>query len=454
VSSGCRENKQASWSLCFPSVLQKERQREEEEAEIRAMGAAEMASENVASFEEDEKNAAHEPKQVLEETAASLEMKQEEDKKDHEQEQQIPAETAAAEEEEPPAAAVAFASPEMKLEDHDQNHGDEEDEEEEEEEVAAMVEVEEKNQLLLQPKELPETGGAVKNSKMETGNVAVEKTKSSEESAAQRMKTSLCSYFRKKGCRHGENCRYAHGESELQPRPDGTWDPTSERAKSFLATQKQHEQQDAAGAGGMKVMMDSQPSSATTTLLQKCIVHVPRGWSQDKLKSFLSDHSVPFATAKKRKAMSVCFVSFETAEQVATSAKILDGLTVQNKRLKFADVLPRAWEQKATGMSGMALDDDDDGNNDDKKTEHHKDAVLYNDDDDNSSKQAESAGDEKPVLEPYRDVCQVVTPLAHLSYADQLNVKKDDITQVLKRLVWTLVSAPHPLTPILLQEEP
>jgi hypothetical protein len=269
--------------------LQKERQREEEEAEaeIRAMGAAETASENVASFEEDEKNAAQEPKQVLEETAASLEMKQEEDKKDHEQEQQIPKETAAAEEEEPPAAAVAVASPEMKLEDHDQNHGEEE---EEEEEVAAMVEVEEKNQLLLQPKGLPETGDAVKNSKMETGNVAVEKTKSSEEAAAQRMKTSLCSYFRTKGCRHGENCRYAHGESELQPRPDGTWDPTSERAKSFLATQKQHEQQDAAAAGGVKVMMGSQPSSATTTLLQKCIVHVPRGWSQDKLKSFLSDH--------------------------------------------------------------------------------------------------------------------------------------------------------------------
>jgi hypothetical protein len=264
------------------------------------MGAAEMASENVASFEEDEKNAAHEPKQVLEETAASLEMKQEEDKKDHEQEQQIPAETAAAEEEEPPAAAVAVAvaSPEMKLEDHDQNHGDEEDEEvaeeEEEEEVAAMVEVEEKNQLLLQPKGLPETGDAVKYSKMQTGNVTVEKTKSSEEAAAQRMKTSLCSYFRKKGCRHGENCRYAHGESELQPRPDGTWDPTSERAKSFLATQKQHEQQDAAGAGGVKVMIGSQPSSATTTLLQKCIVHVPRGWSQDKLKSFLSDHVSPY----------------------------------------------------------------------------------------------------------------------------------------------------------------
>jgi hypothetical protein len=42
-------------------------------------------------------------------------------------------------------------------------------------------------------------------------------------------------------------------------------------------------------------MMGSQPSSATTTLLQKCIVHVPRGWSQDKLKSFLSDHvSAPY----------------------------------------------------------------------------------------------------------------------------------------------------------------
>jgi len=36
----------------------------------------------------------------------------------------------------------------------------------------------------------------------------------------------------------------------------------------------------------------------------------------------LVSQSVPFATAKKRKAMSVCFVSFETAEHVATSAKV------------------------------------------------------------------------------------------------------------------------------------
>jgi hypothetical protein len=39
-------------------------------------------------------------------------------------------------------------------------------------------------------------------------------------------------------------------------------------------------------------------------------------------RRFLVSQSVPFATAKKRKAMSVCFVSFETAEHVATSAKV------------------------------------------------------------------------------------------------------------------------------------
>ena len=93
-----------------------------------------------------------------------------------------------------------------------------------------------------------------------------------------RVKTSLCSYFRKRGCRHGEKCVYAHGESELQQRPDGTWDPTSERAKNVVAVEKMESVSGAAAApeqGGK---------------FEKCLVHVPKGWSQIKLISFLDEH--------------------------------------------------------------------------------------------------------------------------------------------------------------------
>lgn len=82
-------------------------------------------------------------------------------------------------------------------------------------------------------------------------------------------KTSLCSYFRKKGCNHGENCKFAHGESELQPRPDGTWDPTSERCKKPV---------------------DKEENEAEESRYRKCLVNVPMNWSQQKLKSFLDEN--------------------------------------------------------------------------------------------------------------------------------------------------------------------
>lgn len=84
-------------------------------------------------------------------------------------------------------------------------------------------------------------------------------------------KTSLCSYFRKKGCNHGENCKFAHGERELQMRPDGTWDPTSERCKK----EEKEENEDAEG---------------DESRYRKCLVNVPMSWSQQKLKSFLDQN--------------------------------------------------------------------------------------------------------------------------------------------------------------------
>ena len=100
----------------------------------------------------------------------------------------------------------------------------------------------------------------------------------------------------------------------------------------------------------------------------------------------------------------------------------MDGMPVGNKRLKLADVLPRAWEQKAVGVTEAALAGD-------KEEED-------NDGEDNAMTENGSGDEnEKEVLEPYRNVTQVVTPLAHLSYEDQLAKKKEEIVQVLKRLV-------------------
>ena len=104
-----------------------------------------------------------------------------------------------------------------------------------------------------------------------------------------RVKTSLCSYFRKRGCRHGEKCVYAHGESELQQRPDGTWDPTSERAKNVVAEEKM---ESVSGATVEKMESVSGAAAAPEQggKFEKCLVHVPKGWSQIKLISFLDEH--------------------------------------------------------------------------------------------------------------------------------------------------------------------
>ena len=102
-------------------------------------------------------------------------------------------------------------------------------------------------------------------------------------------KTSLCSYFRRSGelCGHGETCRYAHGEDELRPRPDNTWDPTSERAKKMAKT---NDQDKAAEAGG--IMMTEaleEDGEESSSGLSKCIVNLPMKWSSDNFRLFLND---------------------------------------------------------------------------------------------------------------------------------------------------------------------
>ncbi|KAL5831168.1 hypothetical protein ACOSQ4_016522 [Xanthoceras sorbifolium] len=246
-------------------------------------------------------------------------------------------------------------------------------------------------------------------------------------------KTSLCSYFRKAGtCRHGSACRYAHGEEELRVRPDSTWDPTSERAKKA----KKLENGEKCEVVEEEVMMtdmvgDGDGDGSEDGGLSKCLVHLPRKWTSDHLKNFLSDQGVLVKSAKKKKGMTVGFVSFEGAEQLKSAMEELDGKLVGNKNLKVADVVPRSFEKKI--KSAMALP-----HNSGQTTEPALDGEIagvstssngIEDDNPNDDSSAPDGSVSKA-----RSARDVVTPLAHMPYSNQLEHKKSSIMQMLKKL--------------------
>ncbi|KAG6417915.1 hypothetical protein SASPL_120112 [Salvia splendens] len=222
-------------------------------------------------------------------------------------------------------------------------------------------------------------------------------------------KTSLCSYFRRSGelCSHGETCRYAHGEDELRPRPDNTWDPTSERAKKMAKTNDQDKAPEEGGIMMTEALEEDGEESSSG--LSKCIVNLPMKWSSDNFRLFLNDQGIVFKSAKKKKGMIVGFVTFESEEQSKTAVEKLDGQTVGNNRtLKVSDVIQRPFENN----NKAALPEKPSPDNDDEN-----DSVLPSD----SASKARSARD-------------AVTPLAHMSYSDQLEHKKNSLAQILKRL--------------------
>ncbi|XP_019413379.1 PREDICTED: zinc finger CCCH domain-containing protein 24-like [Lupinus angustifolius] len=215
-------------------------------------------------------------------------------------------------------------------------------------------------------------------------------------------KTSLCSFFRRqdKDCSHGDACRYAHTEEELRPRPDNTWDPTSERAKKALKTKAEEKNSVSEDVMVTEALVDDDDDGDSNNALSKCLVHLPKTWCSSKLKSFLNDEGITFKLAKKKKGMALGFVTFEDEEQMKSASKDLDGKLVGGggKRIKVADVIPRSFEKKSN-MENTLLD-------------------------------AETNGDNSKT----RNVRDVVTPLAHLDYAEQMEQKKTSLMQMLKKL--------------------
>ncbi|XP_044468437.1 zinc finger CCCH domain-containing protein 24 isoform X1 [Mangifera indica] len=249
-------------------------------------------------------------------------------------------------------------------------------------------------------------------------------------------KTSLCSYFRTHSgnCRHGSTCRYAHGEEELRPRPDNTWDPTSQRAKKAKQSEngeKRQVKEEAEDVMMTEVVVDGDAGGGEDSELSKCLVHLPRKWSSDNLKSFLAEHEILFKSAKKKKGMTVGFVNFENAEQLSSAMEKLEGISVGNKNLKVANVIPRSFEkqvklamaypQNTQETDEPALVGEIEGLS--PSSSRIEDGTTNND----------SSAVDGSVSRP-RSAQDVVTPLAHMPYSDQLEHKKNSIAQMLKKL--------------------
>ncbi|XP_042512558.1 zinc finger CCCH domain-containing protein 24-like [Macadamia integrifolia] len=246
-------------------------------------------------------------------------------------------------------------------------------------------------------------------------------------------KTTLCSYFRRSSgsCSHGDGCRYAHGEEELRVRPDNTWDPTSERAKKLMKCENGERVTNSSDVGENVLMTDALVYSSDPSLA-KCLVHLPRNWTSDKLRSHLTEQGISFETAKKKKGMTVGFVTFESTEQVKNAIEMLDGKPIASRHVKVADIIPRSFENKTRSTIPPT-----------ESNKQHTETFLTNDNPgasvfSNNCQDPDSVEKSELVIDgsvsSKRNVSDVVTPLAHMPYSDQLEHKKSSLLQTLKKL--------------------
>eukprot|EP00252_Welwitschia_mirabilis_P019761 TRINITY_DN4669_c0_g1_i1.p1 TRINITY_DN4669_c0_g1~~TRINITY_DN4669_c0_g1_i1.p1 ORF type:complete len:896 (-),score=180.11 TRINITY_DN4669_c0_g1_i1:168-2708(-) len=253
-------------------------------------------------------------------------------------------------------------------------------------------------------------------------------------------KTSLCSYFRRSSndCKHGQLCKYAHGEAELRPRPDNTWDPTSLRAKkaktnsnsSPIHCDEQHRESILCNSNDLNTTPEHADTGAAQ--LQKCVIHLPKYWSVDNFKTFLQRLEVLHANCRKRKGMTVGFVEFSSPEDVTKATEKLNGQRINKKTLKVADVL-RSWEEQSkSGADGGKHNQ----STKDSKTLSSVDTDFMESLTDNLScgtDQMKSKNSCDEVVLP-RKARDAVTPLADMPYDEQLSQKKNSVSQLLKKL--------------------
>ena len=96
--------------------------------------------------------------------------------------------------------------------------------------------------------------------------------------------------------------------------------------------------------------------------------------------------------------------------------QLLEGKSVGNKTLKVGDVLPRSYDDKIQSAH--------------KRYQNAKPGAS---EDDENGEEMNGSGSKG------KSVCDVVTPLAKLPYAEQLEQKKNSLTKILIKLVSFLV---------------
>ncbi|XP_078439903.1 zinc finger (CCCH-type) family protein [Wolffia australiana] len=247
-------------------------------------------------------------------------------------------------------------------------------------------------------------------------------------------KTSLCTFFIRDGgsCVHGSDCRFAHGDEELRIKPDNTWDPNSQKAKKLKSERELNgcgrgEQQ--GGAQGIWEMDDLIVACEEgSTSLDKCLVGLPMRWTTDNLKSFLQNEGVSYSTAKKKKGMTVGFLSFSDLDQIKSAIKELNGKSVGGKPVKMAEANRRVGDRQTSAVSNEQMRITSADTAPDQNTSV-SDNFLINDGADDGSPSPSDGSSVKA-----RSARDAVTPLADVPYVDQLEHKKNSLAQTLKRL--------------------
>lgn len=267
------------------------------------------------------------------------------------------------------------------------------------------------------------------------------KRKRSDEAAPDPFwKTSLCSYFRRRSqdCRHGDNCRYAHSEQELRPRPDNSWDPTSERAKKLLRQPEKAPEEEPELCPSENSDGSPGKGEGGSDLFNKWIINLPKHWGVVNFKKLLGDLELPFTNARKKRGMGEGFVCFSSEEHVTLATEKLNGKSINKSYLKVADVLPRPWEKQQIKVSEQGETDDQDMDDPDalcsettnSEVKSPVDSEVLGDG--NFEQNNDSAADRSVVK--LRSARDAVTPLAHMPYDQQLTHKKTSMMQILKRL--------------------
>ncbi|KAG0477558.1 hypothetical protein HPP92_012277 [Vanilla planifolia] len=128
-----------------------------------------------------------------------------------------------------------------------------------------------------------------------------------------------------------------------------------------------------------------------------------------------------YKTAKKKKGMNVGFVNFENAEHIINAVEVLKERPSNGKQIKVADAVRRSEEKKKNIEIAISH----------SNMEHGPSIASSNPTEDTC---AFIPSIVESVAAKAKTVRDVVTPLAHMSYGDQLEHKKNSLLQMLKRL--------------------